>query len=462
MGNAFSNIDFSALLALQSLSFSLSPSDDGATPLPTPSPTPRPTSSPTQRPTSLPVLSVDDDKIVSVQRTCMTSPGDVNATNFNICLDLNVTESTVPFFFAAAETWERVNVGDQPSYSDENFYGPFSPQFLNNPEIFIKLKPTYIDDLYISAREIKMDGVGGRLGSAGPRFVNRLGIPVVGVMEFDEDDIRSIKKNNQRLLQNTITHEMAHVQGIGTLVSDCDDVRGTNIGTLLNNSCLNQWQSNGLFDPVTGTYSGSEANRVWTETCGGTSIPIQVVKSNGQAIQNPLNEAEYDGSVFTHWDEKCMGDELMSPLLSPGAENYLSEVTVAGLADLGWSVDYSQAASFVPPSAQSGCRVACVPKNRRLRGAKERDLSSTEDMNLDDGDYLDRLSEIVLSNEKFIVAAKSAFDIMSKARSSPPDYTPDGLTYVGGEVTTIFMVDEDDNIRDVTFRWQDVKDMDFN
>lgn len=436
---SFFTLDLSALNALQSFDFS-SLSDANGTPEPiqTPAPTPRPTLRPTQMPTNRPTLSVAEDGIVNVQRSCMTSPSEVDASRFNICLDLEVTKSTIPYFIQAAEKWESVNVGDQPSNGD--FYGPFSSSFSRDDNIFIDFKPEYIDDLYISAKEKRMDGPGGKLGLAGPRFVNNVGVPVVGIMEFDEDDIQRIKSSNTQLLLNAITHEIAHVQGFGTL-----------------------WQSNGLFDPVTGIYSGTEANKLWTNACGGTSIPVQIVKRNGQPVEDPLDESQYDGSVYTHWDENCFGDELMTPLLSPNRENYLSQVTVAGLADLGWTVDYSNVQPFVPPSADSGCRLTCTPTGgRQLRGEVQRDLDLIDEVSGQLERAGDFLGDLSAKNAEYRQAAKFAFESLSEARLNPPQDIPEGLRFVGGEVTTVLMIDENFNIKDLTFTWRDVKDMIFD
>ena len=55
------------------------------------------------------------------------------------------------------------------------------------------------------------------------------------------------------------------------------------------------------------------------------------------------------GSQDGHWRESVLGDEIMSPFVS-GSVEPLSAITVQSLADLGYSVDVSQADPYrLPP-----------------------------------------------------------------------------------------------------------------
>lgn len=174
------------------------------------------------------------------------------------------------------------------------------------------------------------------------------------------------------------------------------------------------------------TYNGRNALREWENICGDSPLPIE---TDGG-----------DGTAGGHWDEDCLRGELMTGYLSN--DNPLSRITVATLDDLGYSVDYGAAAPFSARDVSSRC---CNPR-RTLRGEDiERDL------------FLDRLPELGL--DLIRKAANEAFNVLSTLRKNGPSFVPEGVEYVGGDRITLFVFDEEDNIRDLGFRWDDVKDM---
>lgn len=85
----------------------------------------------------------------------------------------------------------------------------------------------------------------------------------------------------------------------------------------------------------------------------GQLLPVYYGCGSAQAQYNALGfvgalPIEYRagaGSSCSHWDEAILGHELMSPVLNYG-KNYLSKITIGGLADLGYAVDYAQADTF--------------------------------------------------------------------------------------------------------------------
>lgn len=80
-----------------------------------------------------------------------------------------------------------------------------------------------------------------------------------------------------------------------------------------------------------------------------------------QALSNctgpiPLEQSFNDeGSDCAHWEEACFGRELMTPLISSGA-NPFSRVTIASLEDIGYEVDYEAADSFTTSDLSCRCR----------------------------------------------------------------------------------------------------------
>lgn len=248
-----------------------------------------------------------------------------------------------------------------------------------------------------------------------------------------------------------------------------------------------QWESGSqnLFDRTTGVYSGPAANSVWTSLCGGSSVPIQTTRLDGRSFQ----QFGPDGSIFGHWDEECTGLELMSPALTGRSQNPLSELTVAGLEDIGWVVDYSGAQPYVP-SPSAACKVTCqARRGRNLRAVHRGRSDSTQsdrDLFLDGffqdatdrlGDFFDDLDDFaddvsdilqdvtdrilpILTDQQIRMAARSAFEGMLKVREEAPILIEaDDLQVVMGDVMTVLMFDDEMNVRDLTFKWDDVKDM---
>lgn len=80
---------------------------------------------------------------------------------------------------------------------------------------------------------------------------------------------------------------------------------------------------------------------------------------------------ETDGGAGTkclHWDEDCFQSELMTGINTGGQE--LSRVTVAGLEDLGYVVDYSRATPFpanllAPSCVCNANLIAEIPSGKR-------------------------------------------------------------------------------------------------
>ncbi len=186
-----------------------------------------------------------------------------------------------------------------------------------------------VDDVIIDASGVFIDGVNGILGQAGPTGL-RGGtfLPFAGIMQFDTADLTSLEATGQ--LIDTITHEMMHVLGFGTIWS--------NLGLLVNAGTTNP--------QYIGPSALTEYNARFGQT--GTSVPIE-----GNA--GP-------GSNDAHWRESVFLNELMSPFLDPGI-NPVSRVTIGQFEDLGYQVNYGAA----EPYLTSGTNVV-GPRIPRIKG----------------------------------------------------------------------------------------------
>lgn len=218
------------------------------------------------------------------------------AGGFNITLQLSgFTASQQAIFQQAAAKWEQVITADLPD---------------------VTLNGQLVDDLVIDGRGVAIDGVNGILGRAAPTYIRTdSGLPIAGFMEFDTADVAALERDGQ--LYTTILHEMGHVLGIGTL-----------------------WERMGL---VVGL-GGSDPRFVGAN---GTAYYNQIFGVNENSV--PVANVGGPGSYGGHWRESVFDNELMSPNINYGSANPLSTITVAALADMGYTVNINAADFYARP-----------------------------------------------------------------------------------------------------------------
>lgn len=217
---------------------------------------------------------------------------------FNITLKflLPPTERQEQVFNEAAARWERIIIGDVPSFTG------------TIPSAFVGFPPAVegtLDDIVIEVALAPIDGPGGILGQAGPRFVRTADfLTLSGVMFFDVADLDFLESLD--LFEEVIVHEMGHVLGIGTLWNTAQFGFDR---TLLEGSLDNPY------------FSGQKANVFWNAEGGTGYLPIE-------ADGGP-------GTAYGHWDEGTLYNELMTGYLNLG-ENPLSRITAGSMRDLGY------------------------------------------------------------------------------------------------------------------------------
>ena len=169
--------------------------------------------------------------------------------------------------------------------------------------------------LQIDAGIEPIDGEQGVLGQAGPTALRSdTGLPVTGVMQFDEADIARLEAEGS--FADVILHEMAHVLGFGTLWAAKGLIAGS-----------------GTADP---RFIGPAASREY-----GALDP-----NDGAAV--PIANTGGGGTREAHWRELIFGDELLTGFLS-GADRPLSRMSVGSFEDIGYAVDYTAADPFELP-----------------------------------------------------------------------------------------------------------------
>jgi hypothetical protein len=172
----------------------------------------------------------------------------------------------------------------------------------------------------IDASGQAIDGAGGILGQAGPdRFRTGSSLPYHGVMQFDTADLAQLESSGGLIY--TITHEMGHVLGIGTI-----------------------WSTKGLLSGAGGSnpiFTGAQATAQYNAIFGTSATGVPVENTGGS------------GTRDSHWRESTFNNELMTGWLNSGV-NPLSRVTVASLADLGYTVNINAADGYTPPGGGGG------------------------------------------------------------------------------------------------------------
>jgi leishmanolysin/Big-like domain-containing protein len=212
-------------------------------------------------------------------------------------------------FVAAQQRWQGLIVGDLPSVQLSAAAGQCGT---GSPAI-----TRTVDDLLILVTLEAIDGAGGVLGSAGPCFIrNGSRLPVLGIMKFDVADLDVLE--NQNLLKTVILHEMGHVLGYGTIWTD--------FSLLADPS-----QQNGTDPHFTGTQALAAFNQVGGSSYSGAKVPVE--------------DTGGEGTADAHWRESVFGDELMTGFVDPGVDP-LSRVSVASMADLGYTVNLQGADDY--------------------------------------------------------------------------------------------------------------------
>lgn len=177
------------------------------------------------------------------------------------------------------------------------------------------IAPEGYDDITIDASLINIDGVNGILGRAGPSTVwTANSLTASAIMEFDIADAETF--DDLGLWDDIVLHEMIHTLGLGTL---------WNYQGLVTTEVIDDNGTKKPTDDIIGyTYSGELANAASDELLGLDGVGVFIEQDGGS------------GTAGGHWDEETYDNELMTGYIN--YDNYLSEITFAGLADLGYDV----------------------------------------------------------------------------------------------------------------------------
>jgi hypothetical protein len=190
--------------------------------------------------------------------------------------------------------------------------------------------------LVILATFDSIDGPGKILGQAGPCEIrNSNSLTVIGLMEFDTADVANMSTNGT--LNSVMLHEMGHVIGFGTLwdqsPNNCLQLPSDSVNKL--DTYFSCAQARAAFDSIGGTaYTGASLTPP-----GGNKVPVENCGASSPAGCG-------SGTRNGHWREPVFGNELMTGYVNAGA-NPLSVLSVAAQADLGYTVNFAAADTYV-------------------------------------------------------------------------------------------------------------------
>ncbi len=250
-------------------------------------------------------------------------------TSFDIELRYLGTEPTATqrnTIRGAADVWERAITGDLPRRIIINSTWECEDR---DPSAF----GDYLDDLRIDIRLRRIDGAGGAIASAGLCVRRTGGLPVIGDVTLDTSDLESLGTAG---LGRVAVHEMAHVLGFGPF---------SGWRARLKNPALGYVPGPGQPALADTHFTGPAAITAFDEA-GGTS-------HTGAKVPVENDTGRYGlGSLDVHWREAVFANEVMTASISidSGESQPLSKVTIAALADLGYSVDYTVADAYTLPS----------------------------------------------------------------------------------------------------------------
>lgn len=166
------------------------------------------------------------------------------------------------------------------------------------------------------------------LGQAGPCFIRDVGTStVLGGLKLNGAYLLDRANISDTVMTDVVLHEMGHVLGYGTLWSNA----------LVIQNAIPSGQPTGTPSVTLPTFSGALAVAAY-HAIGGPAGNVPVEGCGGL------------GTVNGHWRESVFGNELMTGYVNGSlglVHNPLSAVTIKSLADIGYTVDVTQADAYV-------------------------------------------------------------------------------------------------------------------
>jgi Leishmanolysin len=198
-------------------------------------------------------------------------------------------------------------------------------------------------------------------------------------------------------------------------------------------------------------YVGVHATTEFSKLAGcPTSIDLDV--------NVPTETDGGDGTSCGHWDEECLGNEVMTGTIPPPYQKaILSSITVGALHDLGYSVKYKAAEPFSRANVNPKCvcKLPVGAHTRRRRTVEEMDHGEVFPLLHGTGDA-DKTSVVhkdgpassnrkVINDDMHALAMAEGRRLLQKAAMSYDkdicEDEDDDIEYVGDQMVTVFVMD---------------------
>ena len=214
--------------------------------------------------------------------------------------DSNVTPSLVTASGLAANLWQSVITENLPSV----------------------FNPTYgtIDDIQINVQ--------------------------LGLLEGDSDQDGNLLAQARVLGFRADANGLPYLAEIGVDPADVDNpelstIMAHEIGHCLGFSNAAGWLNNVIPNTTTPThFTGINAVREYNSLFGAAADPLGV----------PLLQTGPVGTIYDHWDDTTLGNELLTGELDLTGTNPLSVISVGAFEDMGYGVNYAAAQPYSPPT----------------------------------------------------------------------------------------------------------------
>lgn len=197
--------------------------------------------------------------------------------SFNICLNVNgLPGVALPSFAAARDRWDAAIDGDLESTA----LSGIDAKYLCNPH------PSRVDDVYVCARGVTIDGEGGIVGHALIPYHRRTrslvthqshDLPLVGYTEIDLADAQALAGPRLTAL---LEHELGHMVGVHGYFWSLNGMLDMQSGAYHGGNAIREWQAKGClgFPPL--DREGATGTRVPSTTRSWTTPPRPTASSH--------------------------------------------------------------------------------------------------------------------------------------------------------------------------------------
>ena len=168
----------------------------------------------------------------------------------------------------------------------------------------------------------------------------------LGLLEGNSDQDGNTLAQARVLGFRADANGLPYLAEIGVDPADVDNpqlstIMAHEIGHCLGFSNAAGWLNNVIPNTTTPThFTGTNAVREYNSLFGAAADPLGV----------PLLQTGPVGTIYDHWDDTTLGNELLTGELDLTGTNPLSVISVGAFEDMGYGVNYAAAQPYSPPT----------------------------------------------------------------------------------------------------------------